>query len=244
MLVGPLRFFSAAVLLFAVALLAPRSARADGDPHALDAVLRRLELHAAAFEQMKARASYTLDGKLERLDGDGHVSGTKEMTVKVSPDPAGARPAAELVRYVEDGRDKTNEERARRGNGRMSAGKVSRLRMPFLAGERSRYDFSVAERDVRDPSRMRIVFVPRVPADDTVRGSAWVDSRAGEVLTLKLTPTKKPRFCDQLDVTVYFETPTSLGRAPSKVTFEAAGGLLFIRKRYRGAATISNASIS
>lgn len=239
---GLLRFFAFGALVALSALLFPRAASAEASVLSLPVVLHRLEAHASRFEQMKARASYTLDGKLERLDGDGHVAATREMTVKVSPN--GARPAAELVRYVEDGHDRTTEERARRGNGKMSAGRVSRLRLPFLASEQGRYAFSIAERDPRDQSRMRIEFVPTVPADDTVRGSAWVDGRAGEVLTLRVTPTKKPRFVDRIDITVFFEGHTALGRAPSRLTFEASGGLLFIRKRYRGVATISNATIA
>jgi hypothetical protein len=70
--------------------------------------------------------------------------------------------------------------------------------------------------------------------------TAWVDSIAGEVLTIRFSPTKKPRFVDDIDIAIHFDSKTSLGRAPSKVTFEASGGFLFIKKRYRGTATISN----
>ena len=230
------------LVLFAAALAAP-PARAEVDPLALSLVLHRLEGHAARFEQMKARASYTLDGKVERIDGSGRVTETKEMTVKVTAN-GGDRPAAELVRYVEDGRDRTAEARAKRGKGRMSTGRTGRLRLPFLASDQPRYVFTVAERDARDPSRMRIVFVPKVPADDTFRGSAWVDGRAGEVLTMRVTPSKKPKLVDRLDIDVYFDTQTALGRAPSRITFDASGGFLFIRKHYRGAATLSNATFA
>lgn len=205
----------------------------------LDAVLDKLELHAAQFEKMKRRASYTLTGKMERVDGSGNVAETKEMTVKVKG------MAAEVVRYVEDGHDKTTEERAKRGgNGRMSTGRVARMRLPFLASQRPRYAFRIKEVDAKYPYRLLVEFVPKTPDGDTALGTAWVDSRAGEVLTIRFSPTKKPKFVDVIDISIHFDSQTALGRAPSKLTFEASGGFLFIRKRYRGTATISNATVA
>lgn len=205
----------------------------------LEATLDKLEQHAAQFEKMKRRASYTLTGKMERVDGSGNVAETREMTVKVNG------MAAEVVRYVEDGLDKTADERAKRGgNGRMSTGKVARLRLPFLASERPRYTFRVKEVDAKYPQRVLVEFQPKNAADDTAYGTAWVDTRAGEVLTIRFSPTKKPKFVDDIDIAIHFDSQTTLGRAPSKVTFEASGGFLFIRKRYRGIATISNPTIA
>jgi hypothetical protein len=235
-------------LTFIALLLAvPGAARADMVDSALtaraataslDATLDKLEQHAAQFEKMKRRASYTLTGKMERVDGSGNVAETKEMTVKVNG------MAAEVVRYVEDGLDKTADERTKRGgNGRMSTGRISRMRLPFLASERPRYTFRVKEVDAKYPYRILVEFAPKTPADDTALGTAWVDARAGEVLTMRFSPTKKPRFVDDIDIAIHFDSQTALGRAPSKVTFEASGGFLFIKKRYRGTATISNAVI-
>ena len=238
------RFF-----LMASVLLVPALARADMVDNAqaahaaaastqLDVVLDKLEQHAARFEKMKRRASYTLTGKMERVDGSGNVAETREMTVKVNG------MAAEVVRYVEDGLDKTADERAKRGgNGRMSTGRVARMRLPFLATERPRYTFRIKEVDAKYPYRLLVEFSPKTPADDTALGTAWVDARAGEVLTIRFSPTKKPRFVDDIDIAIHFDSQTTLGRAPSKVTFEASGGFLFIRKRYRGTATISNATV-
>jgi hypothetical protein len=218
-------------------VLVPLPARAQSLP--LDDVLTKLELHAERFEKMKRKASYTLTGKMERVDGSGNVAETREMTVKVNG------MAAEVVRYVEDGLDKTADERSRRGgNGRVSTGRVSRMRLPFLASERPRYTFRIRELDANNPKRMLIEFRPKTPADDTASGTAWVDAIAGEVLTIRFSPTKRPRFVDNIDISIEFDSKTSLGRAPSKVTFEASGGFLFIRKRYRGTATISNTVVA
>jgi hypothetical protein len=241
-------------LIAAVLLVVPAFARADvvdgnvtrdgglaaqAATGQLDATLDKLEQHAAQFEKMKRRASYTLTGKMERVDGSGHVAETREMTVKVNG------MAAEVVRYVEDGLDKTADERAKRGgNGRMSTGRISRMRLPFLASERPRYTFRIKEVDAKYPYRLLLEFTPKTPTDDTALGTAWVDARAGEVLTIRFSPTKKPRFVDDIDIAIHFDSQTAMGRAPSKVTFDASGGFLFIRKRYRGTATISNPVIA
>lgn len=107
-----------------------------------------------------------------------------------------------------------------------------------------RYTFRIEEIDVKHPYRQLIEFTPKSPADDTAYGTAWVDTVAGEVLTIRFSPNKKPRFVDDIDIAIHFDSKTSLGRAPSKVTFDASGGFLFIRKRYRGTATISNTVIT
>jgi hypothetical protein len=232
--------------LIASVLFVPAFARAEGFASSaaaastsLDVTLDKLEQHAAQFEKMKRRASYTLVGKMERVDGSGNVAETREMIVKVNG------MAAEVVRYVEDGLDKTADERAKRGgNGRMSTGKVARMRLPFLASERPKYSFRIKEVDPKYSWRLLVEFTPKSQADDTAFGTAWVDSLAGEVLTIRFSPTKKPRFVDDIDIAIHFDSKTSLGRAPSKVTFEASGGFLFIRKRYRGTATISNPVIT
>ncbi len=76
---------------------------------ALAALLERLGRHAAQFEEMKRRGSFTLSGWLEELDRHGHVDGTKEMVVRVTVTPA--EHLTEIVRYLEDGADKTADAR-------------------------------------------------------------------------------------------------------------------------------------
>jgi hypothetical protein len=184
---------------------------------------------------------------MDSLDVDGHVDGSKEIVVRISPSP-GDEPMTDIVRYTEDGEDKTDEarEKAReRREKRKAEGKPRKdFHLPFLASEQSRYVFTQIERDRMYPTRVRIGFQPKVPAEDAYKGSAWVDEHDGEVLTIGFSLSKNPTFIDHIDVTVSFDLATKLGRAPSRLTFEAKGGLLFIRKRYRGSATISNAAIS
>ncbi|MBX3213862.1 MAG: hypothetical protein KF850_17620 [Labilithrix sp.] len=234
----------------AVSLVAvPDMVRADdaSPPSAAPApplgpLLSRLARHAQQFEEMKRRGSFTLSGKMEELDRSGHVDGTKEMVVRVTATPA--ERVTEVVRYLEDGADKTAEARKkaekRRADRRSGKAEKARdLHLPFLASEQPRYRFSFAERDPNDASRVRVAFEPLVAAENAFKGSAWVDEAAGEVLTMGLSPTKNPTFVDHVDVTLRFDLATPLGRAPSSITFDARGGFLVIRKHYRGSATIT-----
>lgn len=239
--------------LVGASLLETRAHAAAASPSNLETgpslgdLLPRLAQHADAFEQMKRRGSYTLTGHVDQLSSDGKPSATKEMVVRVTPS-GGDVPRTEVVRYVEDGVDQTSE--ARRKHARDKEKAPSRtstrrrafaIRLPFLASEQPRYTFSIAERDPADPSRVRVAFTPRVPADDAYAGSAWVDSAAGEVLRIGLTPTKNPTFVDRVDVTVTFGLRTPLGLAPQTFSFDARGSFLFVKKRYRGTATIADA---
>jgi hypothetical protein len=207
----------------------------------LQPLLAKLAQHAERFEQMKRRGSYTLSGKVEELDGSGHVDGTKEMVVRVIATPAERK--TEIVRYVEDGADKTDEARKKAEKSRQEKkqGKSSDFHLPFLSSEQPKYVFSITERDA---TRIRVGFRPLVPAETSFKGSAWVDEATGEVLTLGFSPSKNKTFVDHIDVTMRFDHQTPLGRAPSSFTFDAKGGFLVIRKHYRGGGTITDPKLA
>ena len=221
---------------------APRTARA-APPGA--ELMARLMVHAARFEAMRTHASYALVGKMERLDGDGQPSGVKEMTARVEAD--GTRARLDVVRYTEDGEDKTVDARdkAREADAEPAAEKEKNvIRMPFLAAEQGRYVFDQVAVDGADPARIRIAFVPRVAAENAIEGSAWIDTRTATVLSAGFKISKPGTFVDYVHVTVEFGAPTALGPAVSRVTVEGKGGILFLRKRFRGAATLSDYRIS
>ncbi|HVH44446.1 MAG TPA: hypothetical protein VM925_18965 [Labilithrix sp.] len=238
------------VLIVAIAALAePRVGHANETPTesgtpALAPLLSRLARHAEQFEQMKRRGSFTLSGRMEELDGSGRVDGTKELVVRVIATPA--ERLAEIVKYLEDGTDKTSEARRKEQKRRAEKkkGKRTELHLPFLLSEQPRYVFSLLERDPQNAARVRVAFRPIVPAENAFKGSAWVDENAGEVLTMGFSPTKNPTFVDHVDVTMRFDLPTPLGRAPSSITFDARGGFLVIKKHYRGSATITDPALA
>jgi hypothetical protein len=207
-------------------------------------LLPKLGQHAARLEEMKKRGSFTLSGRMEEVDGSGQASSTKEVLLRSIARP-GTR-TTEILRYTEDGADKTSEARAKAEKRRAEGKKEKRrdVHLPFLASEQARYVFGIAERDANKPTRMRVTFTPKESAEDAFKGSAWVDEPTGEVLTLGFSPTKTSMFVDQVDVTMRFDLATPLGRAPSTISFEARGGVLFFRKRVRGSGTISDPSLA
>ncbi len=234
----------AGVLLVLVVTGAGRDAVAEPAAGDLSLLLPKLGQHAARFEEMKKRGSFTLRGKMEEVDGQGAASSTKEVLLRSVASP-GAR-TTEILRYTEDGADKTGEAKAKAEKRRAEGKKDKKrdLHLPFLASEQPRYVFAIAERDAQRPSRVRVTFTPREAAEDAFKGSAWVDEPSGEVLTIGFSPTKTSMFVDQIDVTMRFELQTALGRAPSNITFEARGGVLFFRKRVRGSGTITDPSLA
>lgn len=206
------------------------------------ALLSGLSNHAAAFEQMKLRGAFTMDGKVEEVDGDGKVSETKEMKLRVTPRPAAA-PLTEVLRYLENGVDKTEEAREKAANRKPKKDKKE-IRMPFLATEQARYVFAVVEHDRVHPERLKVSFVPKEPAEDAIKGSAWVDTTSSSVLSMGFSFSKNPTFVDHVDIQLTFGLQTALGRAPSEIAFDGRGGFLFVHKHYRGKATLSNAKIA
>lgn len=207
-------------------------------------LLAKLAVHAQSFEEMKKRGSYTAMGKVEELDGAGHVDGTREMTLKVTATPA--ERLTEVVRYFEDGHDKTDEARAKMAKAKREkeSKKKNDIHLPFLPSEQPHYTFAIAGRDPATPSRVHVAFTPREAGEELYKGSAWVDEPSGQVLTLGFSPTKNPTFVDHVDVTMRFDHTTALGRAPSSVTFDAKGGFLVIHKHYRGSVTILDPRLS
>lgn len=260
---------AAALALLLVA--APASSRADGaivspgngsasdGPAAIsssavpDALMAGLAQHAARFEEMKKRGAFTMTGRMEEVDSDGKASDWKEVQLRSTPTPAPMDRITNVIRYVDNGKDETadaqkraNERRAKRlkDPDKQAEERKKDLRLPFLATEQSRYVFNVAERDVSNPARVRVAFVPKTPAEDAIKGSAWVDTNEREVLSIGFSLSKNPTFVDHVEITIVFGLPTELGRAPSKLSFDGRGGFLFIRKHFRGTATLTDPRVA
>jgi hypothetical protein len=204
-------------------------------------LLDRMAAYAASFEAMRNRASFAVDGRMETLDRAGHSGDVKELKARVEGDGKDTRLL--VLKYTEDGEDKTAdaEKKARdRAAERKAHPDKKRLRIPILASEQPRYVFDQVETDGADSNRVRIAFVPKVPADDTIEGSAWIDTRTGAPISAGFKISKTPMFVDYLHFTVEFGAQTGLGAAVSKVEVDGDGGVLFFRKRFHGTATLSD----
>lgn len=226
------RAFSFAMLSLALT----SSSRALADDATLAPLLTRLAEKSALFEAMFKKASFTLTGHMEDLDGDGAISARKDGVAKIKNDGT-SPPKVEIVRYAEDGVDKTDEARKKseeRAKERKPRKPDEEVHMPFLQSEQAKYAFRLGEADARDPARVRVYFDAKKPAENAFNGSAWVDTRTGDVLTMGVAPSKTGAFVDYLRVTLEFGASTPQGAAISKLTFEGGGGFLFFHKRFRG----------
>jgi len=226
-------------------LLAPAPAAAQAPATDL---LARLGAYAQRFETLRTHASYAVEGRLESLDGNGHADSVKEMKAHVDFD--GHALHFSILKYLEDGQDKTDEAKRKqreaaeeRARERPDPSKRE-TRMPFHPGEQARYWFDVVETDSQNPDRVRISFVPKIRESDTIEGSAWVDTRAGTLVSAGFKFSKPPTFVDSIHVTIFFGESTTLGPAPSRIMVEAQGSVLFVHKRYRGVATLSQIRVA
>lgn len=208
----------------------------------------RLADHAEKFEQMKMRTSFNVGGRLQLLDSDGKADSTKEMQARLDAD--GKKVKFTIVRYTEDGEDKTEEERKKQADREEEKKKEEakngkrELRMPFHQHEQPRYLFDQVEVDRADASRVRITFVPKIREEDTFEGSAWVDTKSGTVLSAGFKLSRTPVFVDYVHITVVFGAQTALAPAVSRVTFDGRGGILFLRKRFHGEALLTDHQIA
>jgi hypothetical protein len=204
-------------------------------------LMTRLAATAARVQPLIKRASYTVDGRMVTLDRDGNANSVKEMKARIESN--GVDVKFLVIKYVEDGEDKTADaqKKAReKAQEPKSAKDKKRLPIPLLAEEQGRYLFDQVEVDGRDPSIVRIAFVPKVPQDDTIEGSAWVDTRTAMLVSVGFKVSKPPMFVDYMHFTVEFGTPTEIGPAVSRVIADGEGGLLFFRKRFHATATLSD----
>lgn len=237
-------------LAFACAMSSPAHADPAPPPSAanttlavpsLAPLLGKLGAHGERIEEMKKRGSYTLSGRIEQLDGDGAIDSWKNLVLRVTA-TGESTPRSEVVSYVEDGEDKTADAKKRAADrAKKKIDKKREFRVPFLPSEQPKYDFRVVGVDSKTPELIKIAFSAKTPSDDTWNGTAWVHQQDGEIERMTFGFSKRPTFVDEAEATLVFGTRTALGRAPSELRFDAKGGFLFIRRHYRGHATLTNA---
>jgi hypothetical protein len=227
----------AAVALFAWVFYAGAAEASPPSPE----LMAKLADYAAKFEAQKTRATYAFDGKLETRDSDDKHVSDKELVARIAPDALG--PKVTVVRYTEDGHDKTADavKKAAEAEKKRAdhAHERHTLKMPIGADEQPRYVFDVAESDGAS-SRVRITFTPKTPAEDTIEGSAWVDETTGDLISAGFKLSKRPMFVDYVHVSVEFGARTSLGPAVSDVKIDGRGGLLFYHRHFLATAHLSD----
>jgi hypothetical protein len=204
-------------------------------PPSLEQLLPRAAARAERLEAVYGQWGYSVTQRKEELDRKGRVDTTTERVSRWML-REGAR-VSELVRYVEQGKDATAQERERLA--KRSSGTGSRsfaldsIRSPFLPEEQPRYRFSVLGPGPA-AGQLRVRFEPRgEPSESALVGEAWLSISDGSVRRLSAHPSRNPRHVDRLDILLEYATETSEGWALSRATVEGKGGFLFIRKHFR-----------
>lgn len=213
------------------------------EDQSLQALLPKLSAWSSRLEAVLNRSVFTMTGHTDEVDGDGKTSDHKEGVFRV--DARGERAHVQVLRYAEDGEDKTAEAREKVRRDEEKRDKKHKepdevLHMPFLQPELGKYSFRVGESDPRSPARVRVYFTAKQRAKNLGNGSAWVDTKTGEVLTMGVSPSKTSLFVDFVNVTLEFGDLTPSGPGISRIGFDAGGGFLFFHKRVRGEAMLSN----
>jgi hypothetical protein len=245
-----------ALLCVAIALVQlhlPATALADDTPVGAvpSAMMSGLAKHSQIIEDMEPRGSFTFTGRFEEVEADGKSADVKELSMRSTVNGPDDR-QTKILKYTEDGKDKTAEQQGKSDKRRAERKaekdpkkkKGSDLKMPFLPSEQPKYIFSIAERDKDNPTHVRVNFNPKKAAEDLVKGSAWYDESSGNILSMGFSLSENPTFIDHVDVTIVFGLATPLGMWPSKISFDARGGFLFVHKHYRGSGTFTDPAIN
>ena len=148
-----------------------------------------------------------------------------------------------VVKCTENGKDVTEDARkdARTGNEKSKEERAKRyVELPLRASIQPRYVFDQIAVDPADPTLVEISFVPKEPNEHTSEGSAWIDTKTATLLSAGFKLSKPGFFVDYVHLTIELGAKTELGPAISKVTVDGKGGILFLRKHFRGEATLSD----
>ena len=177
---------------------------------------------------------------MEQLDGDGKVSSTKTTRYRVESD--GAHVHRFIDSAVEDGKDVTAKEQDEaRSKDAEHAGKKhdDDPVFPFAPGSEAKYTYDQLPLDPARPGYVEIAFKPKTPDSRSFEGKVWVDVPNAHIVSASVRLSKPPMLVDWVHLTAEFGT-TPVGPALSHITFEGSGGLLFIRKHFRGRVSTSD----
>jgi hypothetical protein len=229
------RVLSAAALTALLGPSAPCLPSEPGDPLWKGAV-------AIAAASQGWRPGRTVS-RIEDLAKDGRVQSVEEVTFAYPP--GDGEPKPELVRYLRDGVDVTERERAKLAAQQEEAARKKKSGgrsvtfgvggTPFDPQHQATTSFRrTSERRTIDGRACQAFEYSRAdPAGGRYVGTAFLDEETGAPLSLRERPEPLPRFADQLWVALSFVYKGPGEWYPTRVQVEGSGGLLFIRKSIR-----------
>jgi hypothetical protein len=184
--------------------------------------------------------------RTEHLTKDGRVRSVEEVTLAHGTGVQGDEASPVLVRFMRDGVDVTEEERAKRASGREGGGARrgggEGRRGSLTVGGTPFHPQSQASVSFRRTSERRSIAGRDCQGFDYSRtdengkqlvGTAFLDTRTGAPLLLRERPDPLPRFAERVWVTTRFRYEGPDEWYPTRIEVDASGGFLFVKKSVR-----------
>jgi hypothetical protein len=190
--------------------------------------MQKLAAQTARVDAATEKGAFTLHVRAEERDKKGKVTSTTDEVQHVRHENGLTR--LEVVRASKDGKDVTATEReqvARQQEKRKKDKNEGRLDIPFASNQQKRYQFTLLG-PAGAPHQVKIGFAPTVePTPMVYKGEAVVDTDAGALVSMKLSPAKLPRHADRVEISLEYAQPNNL---LSKMVVDGEGSFLFIHK--------------
>ena len=197
------------------------------------ALLDRITARTAELETYCNDSRVTVEVVADELDAGGRVSRSTFVRF-LETKRRGTITGREVLLATEDGKDITAKKQRELGES-----KGASAPSPFNRQAREKYRFTSLPAS-NGSTAVRIAFEPLSPSTELMAGEATVDPETGEVLVMKMHPSKRPPLVDRVAIEVEFEAKTPVGRGVSKIIASGEGGFAFIRKRHRVVTTLSD----
>lgn len=224
---------------------------ATSSPIALDELVRKAgENEVASDAAFKDRpCTLTIDAK--ELDKKGGVKDASEIVLR--REVVDGKPHDELVRYVENGKDVTEEKKKAKSKKDAEEPKAKKgedgdedededddddgeLRSPFHPKVVESYAFEDLGADASDSALRRIRFQPKPGAagEDLLTGEAILTADA-RLHSVRARPAKLPMLVSAMDIAAAFGASGEIER----MEMSGEAGALFIKKRFRVVTTFA-----
>ena len=186
--------------------------------------------------------------QFEMLDKKGHADMVNVSTYKIYADENGDV-HSELVKMLNDGEDVTEKEKAKAeksekdkndGPGDMEHS-MSWMDSPFHPDNQDAIQLTPLEKEETIEGKRCRRFDYTLPRSESTRiGTVWVDVETGAPLRHEFTTDPLPPRVKKLTNIVIYEYTADGAFYTKQAMFEGVGGILFIKKRFRGTMTFKD----
>lgn len=187
--------------------------------------------------------------QFELLDKNGEADMVNESTYKVYLDDNG-EVRSELVRMLNDGKDVTAEEKEKRDKERAKAdekkdskdqnAEFSMTDSPFHPDNQATIELKPMDEEKSIDGQMCRRFDYTLPLEENTRtGTVWLNIKTGAPVLHEFATDPLPPRVKEMQNTVHFEHTPEGNFYSTKAVFKGVGGILFIKKSFRGTMTFA-----